>query len=162
MSAQSGRITYTISEDGADLTSGTIEVSEGDIVIERPDRYGEPVVRKILPLGDRFRLILPHFPARETDKVKGFAICGGRDDRHTFSWEWFTEEEPGYGVKKVEQDEKIRFELSPTGEVTCLEFLTDVCVRISDFGEAAPEDPKWRILVQAGSEINWPQFDASK
>lgn len=161
MSAQVGRITYTISEDGTDLASGSVEVSKDDIIIERPDRYGEPVVRKILPLGESFRLILPHFPARETDKVKGFAICGGRDDRHTFSWEWFTEDSPGHGVRNQETGE-IRFELSPAGEVLCLEFLTDVSIRISDFGEASPEDPKWRILVHAGSQIFWPQFDPAK
>lgn len=122
---------------------------------------------KIEPVSDFFSKTIEignHFSIGISGSADGFALIGERDDKQTFSWDWFNIYQPGH-AEKLQEPGELAFEVvtTPNGqEVSRLEFLTDVSIRVTEFGNMDVLNPEWRIKVLKGSVIVWPYLDKGK
>ncbi|MDZ4838025.1 MAG: hypothetical protein SGJ27_29935 [Candidatus Melainabacteria bacterium] len=130
---------------------GETTVNPSDVEIKK---VGTISMKKI-ELGAHFNFSL----AENTEKHgRGFGLKGDRDDEQTFSWDWFVIDRVGH-ANKLQESGELSFETTMTqsgSEISRMEFLTDVCIRIADRSNKNPLNPTWRIMIFAGSIIWWP------
>lgn len=109
------------------------------------------IIKKKIELGDHFNLCLAD--RRKADRP-GFGLYSERDGEGTFSWDWFVIDRPGH-ANKLQESGELSIEIKAT-EIHRMEFLTDVCIRVSRKTDANPLNPAWRIMIFEGSVISWP------
>ncbi len=83
-----------------------------------------------------------------------------RNDKFTFSWEWFIVDSESHATKLQEIGE-LAITVSRVGpgwEVTRTEFLSDVSFRVIPFPKGDPKNPTWRVKIFKGSIITWPSI----
>ena len=129
------------------VSQGERDFTVDDVKIEQVS----DLFTKEIDLGDHFRMGIAGSP-------DGFALTGTRDDVLTFSWDWFTVDRSGRATKLQEPGElAVETVSTPNGlEISRVEFLTDVSIRVSRMTDSDPLDPEWRIKVFKGSVIVWP------
>ena len=139
---------------GTMIASGEKDFANADVSVEPVSDF----FMKEVEIGNHFTLGIGGSAS------EGFALVGGRDDGQTFSWDWFNIDKPGH-AEKLQENGELAFEVvtTPNGkEVSRIEFLTDVSVRVARFGNMDVLNPEWRIKVLKGSVIVWPYLDGGK
>ncbi len=143
---------------GTKVSEGDRDIALDEVVIQSVSDYHKKTIR----LGDHFTLGVSGDPS-------GFALQALRDDKDTFSWDWFNPDGSGRATKLQEFGEvAVGTATTPNGvEIARLEFLTDVSFRIDDMSQIRnvvdarkfdPFAPAWRVKVFKGSVIVWPSL----
>jgi hypothetical protein len=156
-----GTISYRILDDQSSkvIRESKLDLHLSDFTLtDKP-----PFIEKSIPLGDHFLLKLPEMRSSEVAKI-GFGLVAERDDMKTFCWEWFNAEKGGRATKLQESGElKVKFSKVGNGvELTRMEFLTDISLRLNPDEDAPGAPPKWRVDILKGSVINWPALVGGK
>ena len=111
-----------------------------------------------IDLGHHFYMELPS-NSDSGPHPSGFGLMAGRDDIHSFSWEWFDVDSPGHAVKLQETGE-LEFAIAKTSTgwpITRMFFPTEISLRIDRMTDPPSDKPSpWRIKIAAGTEIYWP------
>lgn len=117
---------------------------------------------KAIRLSPTYYITYVEHPA--PDSLVGFGFSSGIGELPsgegcglTHSWDWFNVSGPDQAVK-LQETGRLRIERVPTErqEITHMVFETDISMRITSRMDTEPGKVRWRIHVQAGSEIWWP------
>jgi len=130
---------------------------QSNAVVGLPKTSGSVSYSAYISLGGHFMLCRPENPESSAGAVSGFGLTLDRDDRSTFSWEWFQVDSPTRATKLQETGQLgIALSKTPRGySVSRTEFLTDVSLRTLLFSES-PDTVHWRTTISKSSVINWP------
>jgi len=149
-----GRLKWTITETatGKILGAGERDVRIGDAKVRTLSnpQFGE-VQQLRVPLCDHFVAGL----AQGADATQGFGITADRDDRPTFSWEWFVVVDKT--ATKLQESGELAVQIEGT-QLLRADFTTDVSLRVIPMVQSAdPREPTWRVEIAKGSYLSWPR-----
>jgi hypothetical protein len=141
-----------------EIGRGEKDVLLKDVSIES---VGQGMMKKQISLSDHFRLVCAEIPKSNANDLVGFGLSPDRDDKGTFSWEWFNVDRTGHG-RKIQEEGEINFQQRKTAngwEIILMEFPTDISCRMIEFNAGAnPLKPQWRLNILKGSTITWPSL----
>ena len=153
-----GEVSYVIVDctSNSELARGTVQVKLEDATVESIESPSITIVHLSFPLTSEFTLGL----AGQKGQGEGFALKATKVNEQTFCWEWFNVESDSRATKLQESGE-LAIAFAKRGgheQIVRTEFLSDVSLRISRFGDKAKPEPVWRVNIAKGSWVAWPSL----